>query len=139
MEDAARQFDAPAKLACVDQIAVVCNGKIALNVRNGNRLRVFARLLACGRVADVADRHRTGHRVQRGLIEHLADQTDIFVAMDDTAVVDRDTGRLLPAMLQSKECNIRLVRGRNFLSGRCGDAEHAALLVYLIKWGISVL
>lgn len=57
-ENAAAELDLAAQLAGVDQIAVVRHGKVALDVRDRDRLRVFARLIAGGRIADMADGHR---------------------------------------------------------------------------------
>ena len=87
----------------------------------------------------MADGHRAGHGVQNLLTKHLADQTDVLVAADDAAVVDRDARRLLSAVLERKQRDIRLMRGRDLLSRRRGDAEHAALLVHLVKWGFAML
>ena len=87
----------------------------------------------------MADGHRAGQGVQNLLVEHPADQADVLVAADDAAVVDRDAGRLLSAVLERKQRDIRLVRGGNLLSVRRGDAEHAALLMHLVKWSIAML
>ena len=69
----------------------------------------------------------------------MADQPDVLVAADDTAVIHRDAGRLLPAVLEREQRDIRLVRRRDLLSRRGGDAEHAALLMHLVKWGFAML
>ena len=85
------------------------------------------------------DRHRAGHGVQDLLIEHMADQTDVLMAADDTAVVDCDARRLQPAVLEREQRDIRLMRGRDLLSRRRGDTEHAALLMHLVIRGLAML
>ena len=69
----------------------------------------------------------------------MTDQTDVFMAADNAAVVDCDARRLLPAVLEREQCDIRLVRGRDLLSRRRGDTEHAALLMHFVIRGLAML
>ena len=56
-----------------------------------------------------------------------------------TELIKRDAGRLLSAVLEREQRDIRLVRGGDLLPRRRGDAEHAALLMHLVKWGFAML
>ena len=81
----------------------------------------------------MTDSHRAGHIVQNLLIEHGADQTGVLMAVDHAVFVHGDTGSLLTAVLESKQCSIRVVRGGNLLAFRRCDTEYTALLMHLVK------
>ena len=48
----------------------------------------------------MADSEVAGHSRQHVLVEHLADQTHVFVQAHLAVIEDGDTGRFLAAMLQ---------------------------------------
>ena len=82
----------------------------------------------------MTDGHRAGHVVQDVLIEHGADQTGVLMAVDHAVFVYGDTGSLLTAVLESKQCGIRVVRGGNLLpSGRCDTEYTATSFMHLVK------
>ena len=111
------------------------DGEVALYMSDGDRLRVFAAGVAGSRIADMADRHRAGHPVERFLVENGADQTDILMAVNDAVLVYGNAGRLLTAVLQSEKRGVGIVRGRDFLALGRRDTEYAAFLVHLVKRG----
>ena len=81
----------------------------------------------------MADRHGARHPVERFLVENRADQTNVLMAVDHAVFVYGDTGSLLTAVLESKQCSIRVVRGGNLLAFRRCDTEYTALLMHLVK------
>ena len=135
VEDAAGQLDALAQRAGIDQIAVVRQRQIAFAVRDAQRLCILAALQTGRRVADMADRHISGHIVQNALIEHIVDQTEILMGADHTVIVDRDAAGLLTAVLQGKQCRICLMRRAQALCVVRMDinAEYAAFFVDLVR------
>jgi hypothetical protein len=89
------------ELGGVDQVAVVPqrNPGAGRGVAE-DRLRVFPRRVARGRVAAVADGDVARHGAQRLLVEHLADQAEVLEDQHLGSIGDGDAGGFLAAMLQ---------------------------------------
>ena len=75
-----------------------------------DRLDVLPRAAAGGRVADVADRHVAVEGAELLLVEHLGDQAGVAQRGDVAAFAGRDPGRLLTAVLQRVEREVRELR-----------------------------
>ncbi|BBY33026.1 hypothetical protein MMIN_10870 [Mycolicibacter minnesotensis] len=87
------------------------------------------------------DRHVAGHGRQRLLLEHLADQTQVFEDQDLRTVADCDPGGLLAAVLQRIEAVIGEL-GYIFAGGP--NSEDTAFFTggvlkvyYLLVWHVS--
>ena len=126
-----------AQLAGVGEVAVVRQGHAALDVADDYGLGVLAGASAGGAVAAVADGHLAGGQLAHDVLgEHLVDQADVLVAGDDAVVVDGDAAALLAAVLQRVERAVG--HGHDVLARAGNDAEHAALLVQLVKDKVSL-
>ena len=71
----------------------------------------------------MADREMTLERREAALVEHLRDEAHVLDDGDRLAVAHRDAGRLLPAVLQGVEAEVRQVGDR---PAGCVHAEHSA-------------
>ncbi len=113
------------QLGGVDEVAVVAERDTG--ARGGvaeHRLGVLPGGGAGCRVTAVPDRDVAFHGGQGLLVEHLADQAQVFEHQHLGAVGDGDPGSLLPAVLQCVEAVVGELG--NVLAG-CPDAEYAAL------------
>ena len=109
----------------VDQIAVVRQRQRTPVVAH-DRLGVLPLRGTGGRVTDVADRHVARQRAQHVIVEHLRDQSLVTDREDrPTLRGGRDPGRLLPAMLQRVQREVR--QARDIVAG-CVQPEHAAFV-----------
>ncbi len=109
--------------AGVRQVAVVAERDGARPPVVDERLGVRPVHAAGRRVAGVADRDLTGERLQLLLVEHLGDEPHVAEHRQATALRDGDPGRLLPAVLQREEGEVR--EPRHIAVDRA-DAEDAA-------------
>ena len=75
------------------------------------------------------DRQMPFERREVTLVEHLRDEAHVLDHGDGLAVADGDTGRLLPAVLQRVQTEVRLVR--DGLRG-CVHPEHAARFAWMV-------
>ena len=94
-----------------------------------DRLRVLPRVRARRAVADVADRHVALQRAQLLLVEDLVDEALVAHRHDVAALRRGDAGRLLPAVLERVEREVR--EARDLATGR-DYAEDAALIARAI-------
>ena len=108
----------------VGQVAVVGERHLAAVVAP-DRLRVLPRAAAGGRVADVADRHVAVERAQLLLVEDLRDEPRVAQRGDVPALAGRDPRRLLAAVLERVQGE---VREPGDVVPRRVDAEDAALV-----------
>jgi hypothetical protein len=74
--------------------------------------------------------------VQGGLVKDLADQSEVLVDDERTAVADRDAGRLLAAVLQGVEAEVGQLR--DLLAGS-PDAEDTAGILRALVVGEEVV
>src|SRR6478752_5902237 len=120
----------------VDEVAVVGQGQRAVAGAAKGRLRVLPRRAAGRGVAGVADRDVAAERAERGLVEDLRHEAHVLVDEDLLAVTGRDAGRLLPAVLQRIEPEVRQLR--DVLSGS-PDAEDPAGVLRAFLAGDEVM
>ena len=106
------------------EVAVVAERDLA-PVGAPDGLGVLPRVRARGRVADVADRHVALQRAQLLLVEDLVDEALVAHGHDVAALRRGDAGRLLPAVLQRVEGEVR--QAGDVVAGGV-DAEDAALV-----------
>ena len=123
-----------AKLRRIGQISVVCQCHRAFLMVNQQRLGIGTAVHPRCTVAAVTDRHRSlvdfAQRVAR---EHLRHQSVVLVRLHHAIIVDDNAAALLTAVLQGIQRMIRL-RDDALVGGiRAVNAEHAALLVQLVK------
>ena len=112
----------------VDEVAVVAERDLA-PVGAVDRLRVLPRVGAGRAVADVADRHVALQRAQLLLVEDLVDEALVAHGHDVAALRRGDAGRLLAAVLERVEREVREPRD---LAAGGDDAEDAALIARAI-------
>ena len=96
----------------VDEIAVVPERDRARAAVLHERLRVRPLRRARRRVARVADRDLAAQAVELLLVEHLRDEPEIAQRRQAAVLGDGDPGRLLAAMLQREEPEVREPRRR---------------------------
>ena len=137
---AAEQADAVgrqllAQLDRVDQVAVVRQRHLA-PVRAMDRLRVLPVRRARRRVAHVPDRGLARQRAQLLLVEDLRDEPALAQRRDVPLVADRDSRRLLTAVLERVE---REVRQPRYVRARRVHAENAALVARPVAIGAEVV
>src|SRR5262245_9440916 len=118
-----------AKLACVDDVAVMAQGDLTVGAVDEDWLGVRELALACRRVADMPNRQRPGQLRQRCGIERIGDVAHRPRQANVRPVGRGDSGALLAAVLQRVESEIRHVRG----FGVAKDPEDAAFVVELVK------
>ena len=111
------------QLRRVGQVAVVPDRDGAGAAVMDERLGVRPRVRAGRRVAGVPDRDVARQRVQLLLVEHLRDEPHVAEHRQPAAVGDRDPRRLLAAVLEREEAEVREPR-HVALGG--ADAEDAA-------------
>ena len=111
------------QLADVDEVAVVPERDGARAAVVEERLRVRPRRRAGRRVARVADRDVAVQAVELLLVEHLRDEPEVAQRREPAVVGDRDARRLLAAVLEREEAEVR--EPRDVVAGRV-DAEDAA-------------
>ena len=80
---------------------------VAVLARNGKRLHLLDRVAAGGRVTRMPDRTVAPEPFEHVLAEHVGDQALRPVLMQVRAVARHDPACLLPAMLQSKQPQLR--------------------------------
>ena len=123
-EEARLSSSSSSELAGVGQVAVVAEGDRRGGRGPERRLRVLPDRGAGGGVAGVPDREvRAAEGLERRLVEDLRDQPHVLVDHDPAAVARGDAGRLLPAVLQGVEAEVRELRD---LLARRPDPEDAA-------------
>ena len=94
-----------------------------------DRLGVLPGAAPGRRVADVADRHRAGERLELLLVEDLRDEAEVAQGHDHPALAGGDARRLLAAVLERVEAEVG--QARDVVSRRA-DAEDAALIARAI-------
>ena len=128
VEDGAVQLQLTAQLEGVAQVAVVCQRQLALLVVDLDGLAVVPVVGAGGAVADVPHRHgAVGEVVHDVLGEHVADESQILVGVEESVVTDHDAAALLTTVLEGVEAVIGGAGHRGGLRGV--DAKDAALFV----------
>ena len=110
----------------VDEIAVVPERNRAGAAVLHERLRVRPLRRARRRVARVADRDFAAQPVQLLLVEDLRHQTEVSQCREPPLLGDGDAGRLLAAVLQGEEAEVRQPRDVAFRSMHAEDAAHLA-------------
>ena len=110
-------------LADVDQVAVVAERDGARAAVLDERLRVRPLRRAGRRVAVVADRDLAAQAAELLLVEDLGDEPEVAQRRQAPVLGDRDPRRLLAAMLQREEAEVREPRD---VAVGCVDAEDAA-------------
>ena len=126
-EHAGQHAELGRELLGVGEVAVVAEREPGVGDRAVDGLRVAPRARTGRGVADVTDREVTLERREPALVEHLRDETHVLDDRDRLAVADRDAGRLLAAVLQGVEAEVRVlgepagrVRTRRRLRTRLG-------------------
>src|SRR3954453_4917599 len=129
-----RLCDHAGQLTGVDQVAVVAQRDAGLTGVTEDRLGVLPRAGAGRRKPRGADGEvaRKGRQVR--LLEHLRDQTHVFVDDDLLAVAHGDPGRLLSAMLQRVKTEIG--EFGYFFAGR-PHAEYTACVLWASSSGLA--
>ena len=112
-----------AQLADVDQVAVVAEGDRARASVLDERLRVRPLRRAGRRVAVVPDRDLAAQAAELLLVEHLGDEAEVAQRRQPPVLGDGDARRLLAAVLQREQAEVR--EPRHVAVGRV-DAEDAA-------------
>ena len=115
-----------AELARVREVAVVAERDGSRAALLDDRLRVRPVRRAGGGVARVADRHLAGEAAELLLAEDLGDEAHVAKSGDTALVRDRDPGRLLAAVLQREEPEVREARDVAVGSVDAEDAAHQA-------------
>src|SRR6476660_600147 len=95
---------------------------------DGERLNVLEVLASVGRVAIVADGHRSCEVLEGLIVENVRDQSHALMQVEMIAVPGDDAGRFLSAVLQRIKSEIRQI-GRFLVAV---DAEDGTLVVKLI-------
>src|SRR5262249_59723222 len=96
-----------ADLAGVDEVAVVRQGERPAAGREDDRLRVRERRGPRRRVPDVADGGAPREPRQPRLVEDVRDVAHLALHTDVRTVEGGDAGRLLAAVLQGVEAEVR--------------------------------
>jgi hypothetical protein len=113
-----------AQLSHIDQVPVVpeCDGARAPVLDERLRVRPL-RGTGC-RVAVMADRHLAPQAAELLLVEDLRDEPEVAKPRQPAVLGDGDSGRLLPAMLESEEAEVG--QTRNVAVGRVNaeDTTH---------------
>ena len=115
VSDVVRELDARgaqlvAQLADVDEVAVVPERDGARAPVVEERLRVRPGRRAGRRVARVADRDLAAEAVKLLLVEHLRDEPEVAHPRQPAVLGDRDPRRLLAAVLEREEAEVREAR-----------------------------
>ena len=100
------------ELGGVDQVAVVAEGEPGGADRPIDRLGVAPRARPGGGVPRVADGQVAGERRQGALVEDVGHQAHVLDHGDVDTVGHRHAGRLLPAVLQGVQAQVREVGDR---------------------------
>ena len=119
----ARLAQLVAKLGDVDQVAVVAEGYGPRAAVLDERLRVRPLRRAGRRVAVVADRDLAAQAAELLLVEDLGDEPEVAQPRLPPVLGDGDARRLLPAVLQREQAEVR--QPRHVTVGGV-DAEDAA-------------
>ena len=122
-EHAGQHAEAVRQLLGVREVAVVAERETGVGDRAVDGLRVAPRARTGRGVADVADREVAFERREPALVEHLRDEAHVLDDGDRLAVAHRDAGRLLAAVLQGVEAEVRQVGDG---PPGCVHAEHSA-------------
>src|SRR5581483_6805580 len=107
----------------VHEVAVVAERDRARAAVVQQRLRVLPAVAAGRRVARVADRDLAAQAGERPFVEHLRHEPEVAERGEPPAFADGDARRLLPAMLQRIETEVRQPRD---VAARRADPEDAA-------------
>ena len=118
----------------VREVAVVAEREAGVGDRAVHGLGVAPRARAGGRVAHVADREMALERREPALVEDLGDQAHVLDDRDRLAVAHRDAGRLLAAVLERVEPEVRQMGDR--LAGRI-HAEDATGVLWAVQLGVQ--
>ena len=123
-EERARRFEPPPDLASVDEVSVVRERERSAPGREDDRLRVREKRCAGRRVPHVTDGRATRKSGEPRFIEDVGDVAHLPFDEKLLPVERGDPGRLLPAVLERVEAQVRDVGG---VLG-VGDPENAAFV-----------
>ena len=112
------------QLLHVHEIAVVAQRDRARAAVVDQRLRIRPPVRARRRVARVPDRELSGERLELLLVEDLGDETHVANDGQPPRVRDCDPRRLLAAVLEGEETEVRKTRDVAFLRANPEDAAH---------------
>ncbi len=115
-----------AQLPDVDQVAVVPEGDGARAPVLDERLRVRPLRRACRRVAVVPDRDLAAQAAELLLVEDLGDEAEVAQPGQAPVLGDGDPRRLLSAMLQREQAEVRQPRHVAVGGVDAEDAAHQA-------------
>ena len=133
LKDGATPHEVVAQLARVDEIAVVANRDLPVRTIDEDRLGIGKLALARRRVANVADRRRSGQLCECFAVEGIGDIAHRARHAHVLTVGRCNSRAFLPAVLQRVQSEIRHV-GR---LGMSEDAEDAALVLEFIEHGVQ--
>ena len=114
-----------AELLDVDEVPVVPERDRAGAPVVDERLRVRPAVRAGRRVARVADRELAGKRLQLLLVEDLRDEAHVADDRHPARVGHRDPRRLLPAVLEREQAEVRETRDVPLLRTDAEDPTHS--------------
>ncbi len=134
LEDRSALLELLAELVGVREVSVVADGERALGVVDGERLRVLDVRAAGGRVADVTDGDAARQLREVLLAERVLDEAHRAVEVELLAVARDDARRLLAAVLERVQAEVREVRRL----GVAVDAEDAALVAEMVVRLVSL-
>jgi hypothetical protein len=113
------------QLADVDEVAVVAERDRARPPVLDERLRIRPLRRAGRRVAVVADRHLAPEAAELLLVEDLGDEPEVAQPCQATVLGDRDARRLLAAMLECEQPEVRKPRDVAVGGVDAEDSTHA--------------
>ncbi len=123
LEDRPLALELGAEIVGVRKVAVVADRERAARIIDSERLRVLQMRATGGGVAHVADRHAAGELREVLFAEDVLNEAHRSMGVELRAVARDDAGRLLPAMLQRVQAEIREVR-RLGVTENAEDAAH---------------
>jgi len=132
-EDRALRLEVGPDVVGVGEVAVVTDRERALCVVDRERLSVSEVRAASGRVPHVSDRASAGELLELLGAERILDEAHRAVRVELLAVARHDAGRLLTAVLQSMQPEVRDVGS----FAVAVDREHSALVVEVVVFELD--
>src|ERR1039458_1369112 len=128
LKNRAAMFELSAQFNRVGQIPVVAQSDLAFVAVDHDRLRVQKRRVARRGISRMPDRRRPAQTFDYFGSENFLDVPNSLVEMKVGAVGRNDSSRLLSAMLQSIQAEVRQLGGLRVVE----NPEHTALIVKMI-------